>query len=114
MADGLIGITIITTAGRTRVPRRVLETLRLNPAGREREKLLWTQVGFEVTVTKGTLQSSFRKSILSRDGTAAVPKHIREALNLEPKPREAERILWLRKGTEVVVRRGTSHSKPTD
>ena len=76
-------------------------------------KLLWTQVGDEIIVTRGTPQSSFMKTLLSGDGTAAVPKHVREALKLKWTPHKVERLLWTQKGNKIIVRKGTqveSHS----
>ena len=87
-----------------------MELLKLKPTLNERVKLLWTQEGDKVTVSKGTLQSSYKKTILSRSGSAAVPKHVREALKLESKPHREERMIWILKGNEVIVRKGTLES----
>jgi bifunctional DNA-binding transcriptional regulator/antitoxin component of YhaV-PrlF toxin-antitoxin module len=108
-----LGITTLSTGGRTAVPRQVREVLKLKPTRHERVKLLWTQEGDEVIVSKGTLQSSYKKTILSRSGSAAVPKHIREALKLESTPNKEERMIWIQKGNEVIVRKGTPESTPT-
>jgi bifunctional DNA-binding transcriptional regulator/antitoxin component of YhaV-PrlF toxin-antitoxin module len=110
LADELLGVTALSKGGRTNVPKRVRDTMNLKPTLQKREKLLWTQEGDEITVSKGTPQSSFRKTILSRDGTAAFPRHIREALKLESTPSKEERVLWVRKGGKVVVRKGTPQS----
>ncbi len=77
-------------------------------------KILWTQEGDDVIVTKGTPQSSFRKTMLRRGGRAAVPKHIMEALGLRSTPHKEERIVWIQRGDEIVVRKGAPLSSPTD
>jgi hypothetical protein len=109
-----LGVTILSAAGTTAVPRKVKEALKLGPTLHKREKILWTQEGDEVIVSRGTPQSSFRKTMLRRDGRAAVPKHIKEALNLNSTPREEERMAWIQKGDKIVVRKGASWSSPTD
>ena len=109
-----LGITILSSGGRTTVPRQVMEVLKLRYTPQKREKILWTQEGDEVVVSKGTPQSSFRKTILSRGGRAAVPKHIREVLKLKSTLHEEERMLWIRKGDEIVVRKGALQLSPTD
>jgi bifunctional DNA-binding transcriptional regulator/antitoxin component of YhaV-PrlF toxin-antitoxin module len=108
----LLGITILSSGGRTTVPKQVMQVLKLRYTPQKREKLLWLQEGDEIVVTKGTLQSSFRKTILSRDGTAAVPKHIREVLKLKSTLHKEERVMWIQKGDEIVVRKETPHSNP--
>jgi bifunctional DNA-binding transcriptional regulator/antitoxin component of YhaV-PrlF toxin-antitoxin module len=111
-----LAITVLSAGGRTMVPRQVREVLKLRPAPHEeRVKLLWTLEGDEeVVVSKGTLQSSYKKTILGRSGRAAVPKHVREALNLESTPQKEERMIWVRKGNEITVRKGMPESTPTD
>ena len=109
-----LGITILSSGGRTTVPRQVMEVLKLRYTPQKREKILWTQEGDEVVVSKGTPQSSFRKTILSRGGRAAVPKHVREALKLKPILHREERLIWIQKGEEIFVRKGTPQSIPTD
>lgn len=106
-----LGTSILSRGGRTIIPTQVLELLDLKYTPQGRGKLLWTQEGDEIVVTKGTLQSSYEKSILGRGGRAAVPKHIRKALKLESTLQREERIVWVRKGNEVVVRKGTSPSR---
>jgi translation initiation factor IF-1 len=106
----LLGITTLSSGGRTSVPKQVMEVLKLRYTPKKREKLLWLQEGDEIVVRKGTLQSSFRKTILSRDGTAAVPKHIREVLKLKFTLQKEERVIWIQKGDEIIVRKGTPHS----
>jgi bifunctional DNA-binding transcriptional regulator/antitoxin component of YhaV-PrlF toxin-antitoxin module len=101
-----LGTTILSRGRRTTVPKQVLEVLKLT-ALHQKQKILWTQEGNEVILRKGTLQSSFRKTVLSRDGSAAVPKHVRKALGLESTTRREERIMWIQKGTEILVRKGT-------
>ncbi len=103
MADELpLGISVLT-GGRTTIPEEVMEFLDLRYSPKGRQKLLWLQEGTDVIVKKGTLQSSFRKTILTRGGKAAVPKHIREALELSYTSDGEERILWNRRGDDVVV-----------
>ena len=94
--------------------KKVMELLKLRYTPQKREKLLWIQRGDEVVVMKGTPQSSFRKTILSKGGRAAVPKHIREGLKLKSILRNEERMVWIRKGDEIVVRKGTPQSSPTE
>jgi hypothetical protein len=108
----LLGITILGRGGTTSVPRRVMEMLELKPTRQTREKLLWTQEGEEIIATKGTLQSDWRKTMLRRNGSAAGPRHIREALELTLD--KEERLLWIRKGDGVVVRKELRQSSPTD
>lgn len=103
----LLGITILTQGGTTTVPRRVQELLRLKPTQDRREKILWTEEGDKVVVTKGTPQSSFRKTMLRKGGRAAVPKHIMKSLGLKSKLQNEEEILWLQEGDQVIVRKGT-------
>ncbi len=91
-----------------------MEVLKLRYTPQKREKILWIQEGDEVVVSKGTLQSSFRKTILSRGGTAAVPKHIMEALKLRPTLHKEERMIWIQKGDEIIVRKGAPQSNPTE
>jgi bifunctional DNA-binding transcriptional regulator/antitoxin component of YhaV-PrlF toxin-antitoxin module len=110
----LLGITILSSGGRTTVPKQVMEVLKLRYTSQKREKLLWLQEGDEIVVRKGTPQSSFRKTILSGDGTAAVPKHIREVLKLKSTLHKEERVTWIQKGDEIIVRKGTPHSNPTE
>ncbi len=88
------------------VPEKVLEGLRLKPKPGERSKLLWTLEGGEVIVTKGTPQSDWRKTMLRKNGTAAVPRHIQQALNLRITSNSEEKVLWIRKGDQIVVRKG--------
>jgi len=88
--------------------------LKLKPTLYERVKLLWTQEGDEIVVSKGTLQSSYKKTILGRSGRAAVPKHVREALKLESTPHKEERMVWMQRGNEIIVRKGTPGLTPTD
>ena len=94
----LLGITVLTSGGRTIVPDHVMELLKLRFTLQRRQKLLWTQEGGDVVVKRGTLQSSFRKTILSRGGNTAIPKHIREALKLNSTPRREEGLMWTKRG----------------
>ncbi len=106
----LLGTTILSRGGRTTIPSEVMRLLDLRYTPREREKLLWKQEGEEVVVTKGTPHSSYEKTILSRGGRAAVPKHIRNGLKLKPGNSSEERLTWIRKGDQIIVRRGPSSS----
>lgn len=92
--------------GRTTIPEEVLDFLDMRYSPKGRQKLLWLQEGTDVLVKKGTPQSSFRKTMLTRGGRAAVPKHIREAMKLRPTSEGEERILWMRRGEDVIVRKG--------
>src|SRR5437667_5374576 len=80
--DLLLAETILNRGGTTQVPEKVMEALGLKPKPGERSKLLWTPAGDEVIVTKGTPQSAWRKTMLRKDGTPAVPRHIQKALTL--------------------------------
>jgi hypothetical protein len=112
----LLGVTVLSRGGTTDVPEHVIEALNLKPKPHKRSKLLWTQKEDEdeVIVTKGTPQSSFRKTMLRRNGTAAVPRHIQEALKLKPTLHKEDSMIWLQKGDEIIVRKGTPQSSPTD
>jgi bifunctional DNA-binding transcriptional regulator/antitoxin component of YhaV-PrlF toxin-antitoxin module len=109
-----LGITILSMSGTTTVPRQVREVLKLEPTLRKREKILWTQEGDEIIVSKGTPQSSYKKTMLRRGGRTAVPKHVREALKLKSTLNKEERMTWIRKGDRVIVRKGTPRSSPSD
>ncbi len=109
-----LGITILSASRRTTVPRRVMEALNLRPAPDRIEKILWTLDGPEVIVEKGTPQSDFKKTKLGVNGRAAVPKHVREALKLKSTLQREERMIWIRKGDKIVVRKGEPRSSPTD
>jgi hypothetical protein len=87
-----------------------MKLLNLSYTPQNREKLLWLQDGDEIVVSKGTPQSSFRKSILSRGGTSAIPRHIREFLKLESTLHKVDRVIWLQRGDKIIVRRGTPRS----
>ena len=73
--------------------KRVREMLKFKPTRQKRQKLFWTQQRNEIIVTRGTPQSDFRKTIFRRTGTAAVPRHIREVLELTI--HKEERMLWM-------------------
>ena len=107
MEGELLGMTALSRGGRTPVPKEVMKMLHLRFDPKRRKKLLWTQEGDDVIVTKGTAQSSFRKSILSAGGSAAIPRHIREALKLESTPHREERVVWIRRGEDIIVRKAT-------
>jgi hypothetical protein len=102
----LLAETILNRGGTTRVPEKVMEALGLKPKQGERSKLLWTPAGDEVIVTKGTPQSDWRKTTLRMNGTAAIPRHIQQSLTLRISSHGAERLLWIRKGDQIVIRKG--------
>jgi bifunctional DNA-binding transcriptional regulator/antitoxin component of YhaV-PrlF toxin-antitoxin module len=108
-----LGVTILSAGGRTTVPGQVREVLKLRYTPQEREKILWTQKGDKIVVSKGTAQSSFRKTLLCRDGKAAVPKHITKALKLMSTVNGEDRVAWILIGDEVIVRKGAPQSSPT-
>jgi hypothetical protein len=103
----LLGETILNRGGTTNVPEKVMEALGLRPKPGERSKLLWTPTGDEVIVTKGTPQSDWRKTMLRKNGTAAIPRHIQQALMLKITSHGEESMLWMRKGNQIIVRKGT-------
>lgn len=98
---------MVSPGGRTTVPGRVRELLKLEFTAHKKEKILWTQEGDEVVVQKGTPQSSFRKTLLGSNGKAAIPKHIQSFLKLKPALHREERVAWIQIGDRVVVRKGT-------
>jgi hypothetical protein len=102
----LLGDTILNRGGTTSVPREVVKTLDLEPEPGERSKLMWTPAGDAVIVTKGTPSSDWRKSMFRRNGTAAIPRHIQQALKLRMASHDVERILWIRKGNQIIIRKG--------
>jgi hypothetical protein len=101
----LLGETILHRGGTTDVPKLVMAALSLKPRPGERSKLLWTPSGDEVIVTRGTPQSDWRKTMLRKNGTTAIPKHIQKALKLKVTPHDEERVLWIRIGDQVVVKK---------
>jgi len=104
--DFLLGETILNRGGTTHVPEKVMEALGLKSKPGERSKLLWTPAGDDVIVTKGTPQSDWRKTMLRKNGTAAVPRHVQQALTLKITPHGEERLLWIGRGNQIVVRKG--------
>jgi len=102
----LLAETILSRGGTTQVPEKVMEGLGLKPRPGERSKLLWTPAGDEVIVTKGTPQSDWRKTMLRKNGTAAIPRHIQKALTLRISSHGEERLLWIRRGGQIVIRKG--------
>jgi hypothetical protein len=102
----LLGETILNKGRTTYIPERVMEALSLMPRPGERSKLLWTPAGDEVIVTKGTPSSDWRKTVLRKNGTAAIPRHIQQALKLKIPSHEKESVLWIQKGDQIIVRRG--------
>ena len=109
LAEKILGVTVLVAVrghgGRTTIPKQVMEALKLRYSPEKREKLLWTQEGEQVVVTKGTPQSDSRKTILSRGDTAAVPKHICEALKLKFTLQREESLVWIQRGEDILVRR---------
>ncbi len=104
--DFLVAETILNRGGTTQVPEKVMEALGLKPKQGERSKLLWTPAGDEVIVTKGTPQSDWRKTMLRKNGTTTIPRHIQKALTLRIIPHSEEKLLWMRMGDQIVVRKG--------
>src|SRR3989442_15931609 len=80
-----------------------MEALGLKPKPGERSKLLWTPAGDEVIVTKGTPQSDWRKTMLRKNGTAAIPRHIQKALTLRNTSHSEEKLIWIRRGSQIVI-----------
>ena len=103
----LLGETIVNKGGTTNVPGKVMKTLGLEPKPGERSKLLWTPTGNEVIVTKGTPQSDWRKTMLRKNGAAAIPRHIQQALQLKIRSQDEANVRWIRKGDRIIVRKGT-------
>src|SRR2546425_13329705 len=114
MNEVLLETTVFSRGKRTTVPERVKELLKLRITPGKLTKLLWTQEGDEIVVTRGTPQSSFMKTLLSSGGTAALPKHVREALKLKSTPDKVERILWIQKGNKIIVRKETPEAHSLD
>jgi hypothetical protein len=104
--DLLLAETILNRGGTTQIPEKVMKALGLKPKPGERSKLLWTPAGEDVIMTKGTPQSDWRKTMLRKNRTAAIPRHIQKALKLKITPRGEEKLLWIRKGDQIVVRKG--------
>jgi hypothetical protein len=96
--DLLLAETILNKGGTTNVPEQVMEALGLEPKPVERSKLLWTPAGDDVIVTKGTPESDWRKTMLRKNGTAAIPRHIQQALKLKMTSHGEERLLWIGRG----------------
>src|SRR5260370_5284284 len=103
--DFLLAETILNMGGTTQVTEKVMEALGLKPKPGERSKLLWTPAGDEVIVTKGTPQSGWRKTILRKNGTAAIPRHIQKALTLRNSSHSEEKLIWIRRGNQIVIRK---------
>ncbi len=104
--DSVLGETILNKGGTIHVPEKVVEALGLKPKPGERSKLLWTPAGEDVIVTRGTPQSDWRKTMLRKNGTAAIPRHIQQSLILKVTPKSEERLLWVRRGDQIVIRKG--------
>jgi len=103
--DFLLAETILNRGGTTQVPEKVMDALGLKPKPGERSKLLWTPAGDEVIVTKGTPQSDWRKTMLRENGTAAIPRHIQKALTLRNSSHSEEKLIWIRRGNRIVIRK---------
>jgi hypothetical protein len=103
----ILGETILNKGGTVNIPEKVIETLSLRPMPGERSKLLWTPARDEIIVTKGTPQSDWRKSMFRKNGTAAIPRHIQQALRLRVASKNGERVLWILKGDQVIIRKRT-------
>ena len=103
--DLLLGETILNRGGTTQVPEKVMEALGLKLRPGERSKLLWTPAGDEVIVTKGTPQSDWRKTMLRKNGTAAIPRHIQKALTLRNSSHSEEKLIWIRRENQIVIRK---------
>jgi hypothetical protein len=104
--DFLLAETILNKGGTTEVPEKVMAVLGPKPKLGERSKLLWTPAGDDVIVTKGTPQSDWRKTMLRKNGTAAIPRHIRQALTLRITSHGEERLVWIKRGDQIVIRKG--------
>ena len=104
--ERFLGETILNRSGTTKVPEKVTEALSLKTKQGERSKLLWTQARDEVFVAKGTPQSDWRKTMFRKNGTAAIPRHIQQALKLRMASHDVDRILWIRKGDQIIIRKG--------
>jgi hypothetical protein len=101
----LLGETTLSKGGTTTVPEKVVEALNLVAEPGERSKILWTPQGDEVVVTKGTPASDWRKTMVRKNGTTAIPRHAQKALQLRAAANGAEWVLWVRKGNRIVVRK---------
>jgi len=44
--------------------------------------------------------------MLRKNGTAAIPRHIQQALTLRISSHGEERLLWIRKSDQIVIRKG--------
>ena len=105
--ERLLGETILSKGGTTNVPEKVMEALNLIPKPGERSKLLWTPAGADVVVTKGTPQSDWRKTMLRKNGTTAIPRHVQKALKVRISSQDEERVIWIRRKDQIIIRRGT-------
>jgi hypothetical protein len=99
----ILGETTLTRGGTTLVPESVIGTLGLKHEPGKRSKLLWTLRGDEAVVDKATPPSDWKKTMLRKNGTAAIPRHIQQSLNL--KSQEGEKVLWLLRENQVIVRK---------
>jgi hypothetical protein len=59
-----------------------------------------------VIVTKGTPQSDWRKTMLRKNGTAAIPRHIQQALTLRTSSHGEDRLVWIRRADQIIIRKG--------
>jgi len=44
--------------------------------------------------------------MLRKNGTAAIPRHIQKALTLRIIPHSEEKLLWISRGNQIVIRKG--------
>jgi hypothetical protein len=105
-SDLLLAETVLNRGGTTQVPEKVMEALGLKPNPGERSKLVWTPAGRPGDRDQGDSESDWRKTMLRKNGTAAVPRHIHQALKLKIISQVEERLLWIRRGYQIVVRKG--------
>ena len=113
MEERTLGSSVLSAGGTTPVPEEAMDAMGLRLGGDGREKILWTVHGVESIVARGRPQSSFRKTMLRKNGSTAVPKHVMKAMKLSSKPGREERLLWVQRGGQVVVKKEPLRSRPT-
>lgn len=72
--------------------------------------MLWTLKGNEVFVTKATPKSDWRKAMLGKKGTTAIPRHIQRALKLNTS-RGEEKVMWILKESQIVAVMNDKHAQ---
>ena len=82
----------------------------LKPKPGERSKLLWTPAGDVVIVTKGTPQSDWRKTMLRKNGTTAIPRQVQQALKLRKRSLSEEKLIWIGRVNQIVIRKRGAES----